>query len=193
MIRPVQIDQAAVVSHLLEGVELTPSDAAAIKGTRDSATLLAKLNELEAPTQAATAVIAKVNSWRDGRSSLRAIDILSPRRPKFVYFDDYDSMPGLVSIPDLVKKRDDEELTRSEQAVVSLLAAAGADLEDFLEPESHEHLVRDSENASNAISEEVFEYWSQNKQLAVKIRLMDKPDTGAVPPLNKAPLLQIRG
>lgn len=188
----VQIDQVAVVSHLLKGVELTPSDAAAIEGIKDSATLLDKLKNLEAPTQAATAVIAKVNSWRDGRASLQAIKILSSRRPKFVYFDDYDSMPGLVSIPDLVSKRDDEELTRSEQAVVSLLAAAGADLEDFLEPESQEHLVRDSENASNAISEEVFEYWSQNKQLAVKIRLMDKPDTGALPPLDKAPLLQIR-
>lgn len=188
----VQIDQAAVVAHLLKGVELTPSDAATIEGSKDSATLLDKLKSLETPTQAVTGVIEKVNSWRDGRASLQAIKILSSRRPKFVYFDDYDSMPGLVSIPDLVTKRDDEELTRSEQAVVSLLAAAGADLEDFLEPESQEHLVRDSENASNAISEEVFEFWSQNKQLAVKIRLMDKPDTGALPPLNKAPLLQIR-
>lgn len=188
----VQIDQAAVVAHLLKGVELTPSDAATIEGTKDSATLLDKLKSLETPTQAVTGVIEKVNSWRDGLASLQAIKILSSRRPKFVYFDDYDSMPGLVSIPDLVTKRDDEELTRSEQAVVSLLAAAGADLEDFLEPESQEHLVRDSENASNAISEEVFEFWSQNKQLAVKIRLMDKPDTGALPPLNKAPLLQIR-
>ncbi|SLF30827.1 Predicted ATP-binding protein involved in virulence [Mycobacteroides abscessus subsp. bolletii] len=188
----VQIDQAAVVAHLLKGVELTPSDAATIEGIKDSATLLDKLKSLETPTQAVTGVIEKVNSWRDGRASLQAIKILSSRRPKFVYFDDYDSMPGLVSIPDLVTKRDDEELTRSEQAVVSLLAAAGADLEDFLEPESQEHLVRDSENASNAISEEVFEFWSQNKQLAVKIRLMDKPDTGALPPLNKAPLLQIR-
>ena len=154
--------------------------------------MLAKLNSLEAPTAAATAVVKTVSAWREGRATLEAIDILSPRRPKFVYFDDYDSMPGLVSIPDLVAKRDNETLTRSEQAVVSLLAAAGADLEDFLEPESQEHLVRDSENASNAISEEVFEYWSQNKQLAVKIRLMDKADPDSLPPLNKAPLLQIR-
>jgi predicted ATP-dependent endonuclease of OLD family len=101
-------------------------------------------------------------------------------------------MPGLVSIPDLVAKRDNESLTRSEQAVVSLLDSADVQLEDFLTPESHEHLVRDSENASNSISEEVFQYWSQNKNLAVKINLIEKAEPGAVAPLNAVPLLQIR-
>src|SRR5262249_7202160 len=47
------------------------------------------------------------------------------------------------------------------------------------------------ENASNAISDEVFEYWSQNKELEVELQIL-AAETGAEPPLNEGPILQIR-
>lgn len=188
----ISIDDASVVAHLTRDIELPPSDQSRLKEAADTESLLQILSTVEAKTAAATKAEETIKGWRDSRASLAAIDILTARRPKFVYFDDYDSMPGLVSIPDLVEKRDEETLTRSEQAVVSLLDAADVDLEDFLSPESHEHLIRDSENASNSISEEVFQYWSQNQNLAVKINLIEKAEKGAVAPLNAVPLLQIR-
>jgi predicted ATP-dependent endonuclease of OLD family len=188
----IPINDAAVVAHLTRDIELPPSDQARLEEATDAESLLQVLSSVEAKTTAAAQAEETIKGWRDSRASLAAIDILTVRRPKFVYFDDYDSMPGLVSIPDLVKKRDDETLTRSEQAVVSLLNAADVELEDFLSPESHEHLIRDSENASNSISEEVFQYWSQNQNLAVKINLIEKAEKGAIAPLDSVPLLQIR-
>lgn len=188
----ISINEASVVAHLTRDIELTPSDQARLKEAVDAESLLQVLSSVEAKTTAATKAEETILRWRGSRASLAAIDILTLRRPKFVYFDDYDSMPGLVSIPDLVEKRDEETLTRSEQAVVSLLDVADVELEDFLSPESHEHLIRDSENASNSISEEVFQYWSQNQNLAVKINLIEKAEQGAVAPLDSVPLLQIR-
>ncbi|MFE4542296.1 ATP-dependent endonuclease [Arthrobacter sp. NPDC056727] len=188
----VSINESAVIAFLTRDIELPPSEQTRLDGVTDLESLLSVLTSVEIPTPSVLEARSKIEGWRKSKASLAAIDILSKRRPKFVYFDDYDSMPGMVSIPDLVNKRDAETLTRSEQAVVSLLDAADVELEDFLSPESHEHLIRDSENASNSISEEVFQYWSQNKNLAVKINLIEKAETGAVPPLNSVPLLQIR-
>lgn len=188
----VRIDQGAVIAYLSQDIELPASDQIRLAKATKVASFLDVLSSVEAATAAVTAAISTIESWRESDPEYAAIDILTKRRPKFVYFDDYDSMPGRVSIPDLVAKRDADTLTRSEQAVVSLLDAAGAELEDFLTPESHEHLVRDSENASNSISEEVFQYWSQNKNLAVKISLIERAETDAVAPFTKVPLLQIR-
>jgi hypothetical protein len=188
----IKLDQSAVVSHLTRDIELPASEQTKLDKVATVAALLELLSTVETATAAVSETIETIQGWRKSDPELAAIDALNKRRPKFVYFDDYDSMPGLVSIPDLVAKRDNESLTRSEQAVVSLLDSADVQLEDFLTPESHEHLVRDSENASNSISEEVFQYWSQNKNLAVKINLIEKAEPGAVAPLNAVPLLQIR-
>ncbi|MGH3520952.1 MAG: ATP-dependent nuclease [Haloechinothrix sp.] len=100
-------------------------------------------------------------------------------------------MPGKVSIPDLIRKRDQDQLKRGEQALLSLLDMAGAELEDFRQNENHERLQRAIENASATISDEVFEYWSQNKELAVKLGVI-QPEAGAPAPLNEGPILWIR-
>lgn len=49
-----------------------------------------------------------------------------------------------------------------------------------------------AENASNSISDEVFEYWSQNKSLAVQMQVLDRTEPGAPAALRQPPLLQIR-
>jgi len=188
----VHVDEAAIVRHLWEGLELPPSSDADAKAAKTVADLVAVLEALDGPTPASQAVVAEVRSWHESRATLKAIDTLEKRRPKFVYFGDYDVMPGKVSVPDLIAKRDAGTLSKGEQALLALLQLAGVALEDFQTPESHEHLIRKMENASNAISDEVFEYWSQNKDLQVELRPLPQPEAGALPPLNNGPILQIR-
>lgn len=188
----IEVDEAVAVAHLREGLDLPQATQSAVDAATTTAGLVAALEAMEASTAAAAKVVETVGKWRQSRVTLAVIDALARRRPKFVYFGDYDSMPGKVSIPVLIRKRDDDELTRGEQGVMALLDMAGVALEDFLEPESHEHLIRDLENASNSISAEVFEYWTQNKNLSVRLDIIGKPEDGAVAPLDEGPLLQIR-
>jgi len=161
-------------------------DASTIDG------LVEILQGLESDTPTATATLEKIKAWRDSDPVLAAIDILSKRRPKFVYFGDYDVMPGKVSIPRLISHRDSGALERGEEALLALLSMAEVELEDFSSPDSHEHLIRQMENASNTISDEVFEYWSQNKELQVKLQVIATAELGAEAPLDQAPLLQVR-
>jgi hypothetical protein len=188
----VEVDDKAVVAHLRGAFELPPSTAAAAAQAATPAELAGVFEAMEGPTPQTEAAVEKIAAWRGRDATLRAIDILNARRPKFVYFGDYDSMPGKVSIPRLIAKRDSDDLTRGERALLALLALARVELEEFSSPESHEHLIRKLENASNAISDEVFEYWSQNKNLEVDLKVIPEPEPSALAPLGKGPLLQIR-
>lgn len=185
-------DESKAVAFLRRKID-APSALQASIDAETTVTGLRKIIAEEAQPSAEMAeALAITESWRGNSLVLALIDFLNRRRPLFVYFSDYDTMPGKVSIPDLIEKRDEEETTRGEQGVISLLDIAGVTLEDFLQPETHEHLIRDLENASNSISDEVFEYWSQNKNLAVKLTPIGQAEPNAVKPLDQPPLLQIR-
>ncbi|TGD88421.1 hypothetical protein BayCH28_11875 [Mycolicibacterium sp. CH28] len=188
----VPYNEIAAVDHLRAGLDLPSTTKTKVDSASSIKELIMALEEMEAPTAAVSKVMEKVGAWRKQRLVLALIDALERRRPRFVYFGDYDSMPGKVAIPDLVRKRDDETLSRGEQAVLALLDMASVGLEDFQDPESHEHLIRDLENASNSISSEVFEYWTQNTELAVRLEIIGRAESGAIPPFDEPPLLQIR-
>lgn len=187
-----QVDKEKVLHYLLDELDLPTTDKTKVESASTVNDLVDTLRNIESTTPTATATLEKIESWRDNNPALAAIDVLHKRRPKFVYFGDYDVMPGKVSIPRLISHRDSGALERAEEALLALLSMAEVELEDFSSPDSHEHLIRQMENASNAISDEVFKYWSQNKELQVKLQVIATAESGAEPPLDQAPLLQVR-
>jgi len=111
--------------------------------------------------------------------------------PKYVYFDDYSTMPGKVSIPNLIEKRDQGLIDRPKRALLALLSLIRALPEDFNDESNHERLIRELENAANSISDEVFKYWSQNKELSVDLKVLP-PEPGAEPPMDRGPIFCVR-
>lgn len=188
----IKVNEEAIVRHLRADIELPASTEGLAAAATTVAELLSAFQGMDGPTPATTAAVKKITSWRDSRPKRKAIDLLVGRQPRFVYFGDYDVMPGKVSIPDLIVSRDAETLSRGQEALLALLKVSGVELEEFLEPESHEHLIRSLENAANAISVEVFQYWTQNKDLRVKLEILASPEASAGPRAPQGPFLQIR-
>lgn len=185
-------NEAAIVEHLRSDLDLPSAATTAINATSKVTELLDALDGLEEPPAAATALAERIRAWRKEDVGLYLIDeYASPLMPKFVYFGDYDIMPGKVSIPDLICRRDDDTLERGELALLGLLNMADVNLEDFQKADNHERLIRELENSSNVISEEVFDYWSQNTDLEVQLEVLPVEE-GAVAPLDEGPILQIR-
>lgn len=112
--------------------------------------------------------------------------------PAFVYFDDYSAMKGRISIPDI--RRRSEQGTRLDDAdrtFMSLISLAGADLEDLDSQTNYEHVKAELESASISITDDVFEYWHQNRQLRVDFDLSNA-NPNDPPPLNEGTILHIR-
>ena len=151
--------------------------------------LIDALTALPEPTSQASELLGRVNAWRDRRVILHLIDE-HLNFPMFVYFDDYSTMPGKVSIPSLIQNRDEGIIDRGKRALLSLLALIKGKPEDFNDSSNHERLIRELENAANSISDEVFRYWSQNKDLSVELQVTG-PEPGALPPLDVGPIFHV--
>jgi predicted ATPase len=184
-------DEAVAVAHKIASLDLPSGDEVEARKSKTFADLLVFMNDLVEPNSAVRELIAEIGAWRDQRFTLHLIDRhLSPRLPRFFYFDDYNVMKGDVSIPNLREKQTNNTLTPADQTFLSLLATVNADLDD-LENNSYEALMRELEGAANGITDDVMKFWSQNKDLEVFIDV-SPADPNDEPPLNQGPVVHVR-
>jgi len=112
-------------------------------------------------------------------------------QPAFFYFDDYSIMPGAISIPHLRSLIAGKTLTEDYKAFLAFLEIAGVKLTDLETQADYERRKADLEAASISISDEVFAFWSQNKELEVELDLSDADPTQP-PPFNSGKIFRIR-
>ncbi|HSH41147.1 MAG TPA: AAA family ATPase [Arenicellales bacterium] len=93
---------------------------------------------------------------------------LRPRLPQFVYFNDYYQLRGQEDLQALKERLDSGELRTSDYAMLGLMKLARLDVEQLLNPGRTQLLINKLEGAGNAISQQMFRYWSQNPDLQVK-------------------------
>jgi len=91
--------------------------------------------------------------------------------PKFLYFAKCNIMDGRTAIETLTKNRKRGHLSGPERILVALLELVGTEPEHLSSIESSEELIADLEAASAPITDQIFEYWSQNAALRVSFRL----------------------
>lgn len=115
---------------------------------------------------------------------------LEPKLPQCVYFDDYRLLPGKVNIPSLLERRKNARLEESDKTVLALLRMAAIDVEQLVATASYEVSKAHLEAFSNSITDQVFEYWQQNKELDVEFDIRTDPTDQA--PYNNGPNLYIR-
>lgn len=188
-----KLDESVVAHHLTSGLDLPEEAGTDVRAASTIHDLVSALQELAEPTATATALLTRLKGWRQQRLALYVIDEhLAPALPRFVYFDEYSSMPGKVSIPSLIAERDSgSAIDRGKRALLALLSLIRGRPEDFNDESNHERLIRELENAANSISDEVFEYWSQNDDLSVDLKVL-APEPGAQAPLDRGPIFHIR-
>lgn len=173
------IDDLLVLRHLIAMSGLDPDRY--MKG--DVETTIAGL---AADDQAAAATtLATALNARDLASEVR--QHLSRRLPRFQYFDEYNILPGSVSVRRL-QTVSEEDLDSGERTALSLLRLAGVESEEFSEAE-YEPRKAALEAAANQLTDELFDYWTQNTDLSVELDIEFRPTPGSATP---EPWLQIR-
>lgn len=98
---------------------------------------------------------------------------ISPRLPRFWYFDEYHELPSRVSI-DAIHKNSiiGRELTKQElETAKALFELAGIELERLKDSTDFESFIAELEATSNEITDKIFEYWSTNKNLAIEFKI----------------------
>lgn len=111
--------------------------------------------------------------------------------PYFIYFGDYYTINGRISIQYLKQRRNSNQLDEADRTFLSLLELSGNKLEDFENQQNFEKLKAEMESASITITDQVFEYWTQNKQLEVEFAI-SPADPQDLPPLDQGTILHVR-
>jgi predicted ATPase len=136
-----------------------------------------EISKISSPSTAETNFINWFNQvFKDNDITCFAEKELIEYLPKFMYFSEYQKMPGKVAIDNYVSKASSAMLSSDEKVFEALLALANTTIDELRNATKLEDLINKTRGVSSKISREIFSYWSQNKHLKVDFRCdMAKP------------------
>jgi hypothetical protein len=117
------------------------------------------------------------NKWKwsnDSISEYVSRVYLKPNKPKFLYYDEYFSLPSRISIEKLENSNLDELKTAK-----AFFELADINTSEILESDDFEDFIAELEATEAIISEELFKYWATDKNLHITFQIDKKEDTDA--------------
>ena len=189
----VDADEQAVVRHICSGSGLPVEIVERAESASTCEQLVSILAGLDVKPPAVETLIRSVTErFRNGVEAAMVTEHLDSQMPAFVYFDDYSAMRGRISIQDIRRRSmNGGHLDDADRTFLALLTLVGADLDDLEGEMNYEHLKAELESASISITDEVFEFWHQNRQLRVEFDLSNA-NPNDPPPLNEGAILHVR-
>ncbi|MCF6287975.1 MAG: AAA family ATPase [Proteobacteria bacterium] len=101
---------------------------------------------------------------------------LDPNKPKFLYYDEYFTLPSRISI----EKLNNDELDDNElKTAKALFELADINTVEILESNDFEDFIAELEATEATISDELFKYWSSNNNLQITFQIDKKEETNA--------------
>ncbi len=184
------MDESVVVKHLIESAGLPQEIHQYVSAVGTWHDLRDRLQSIETANDAVDSLLNRLPET-DLRQQI-VLDHLESYLPVFVYFDNYSTMRGRISIEDIKKRMSNpSEIDDADRTFMALLSMVGSDLDDLEHETNFEYLKAELESASIGISDEIFEFWKQNKQLRVQFDL-GRANPNDPPPLNSGTILHVR-
>jgi len=188
----VETDEKRVVRNFLNSSNLPRVKKQKLRELETINELIAKLEKISNPSEPETELLGTLKEIFPNRNLQQTVaNIIKEKLPIFLYFANYYQLPGQVSIQDLQNKKSENELDFSDEVFLALLELAGTNCEDIDSMGRFEELIAELEAVSNRLSQEIFEYWSQNKHLEVKF-LFDHARPEDKPPFNEGYVFRTR-
>ncbi|WP_210730433.1 AAA family ATPase [Stenotrophomonas sp. PAMC25021] len=194
-----KVDEGPVLQFIRQQISTDASEAL------EGATQFSEVPEMLAETAltaADSAILQDVNrriaaAGSDWSSvvSMEVYQQIASSIPKFLYFSEYDLLPGKINLADLTDrvvkaKSDPKQLQPKHRAVLALLRMADVAVADLSTPSGYEELKAKIEGVSINLTDQVMEFWRQNEDLEVEVDI--KTDQSDEAPFNNGPNLYLR-
>ena len=167
----IEIDQARCLDNLANKHALDATERNVLHGIRDGAAADKALSALAERTTKQESLLNDIKKNRKSSFTLGVIDLLAARQPKFFFTSHFERMSGMVSIQKLQQDKQNKTVSVGDRIFLDFLEYAGTTLEELLETDRREALKAMCEAASNDITDEIFQFWSQNNALEVVIEI----------------------
>jgi predicted ATP-dependent endonuclease of OLD family len=100
--------------------------------------------------------------------------LVAPKMPKFLYYDEYYSLPSRISIEKLNDKSLEDKEYKTAKALFEL---ADINTDDIIESDNFEDFIAELEATEAIISGELFKYWQTNKNLNITFQIDKREET----------------
>jgi predicted ATP-dependent endonuclease of OLD family len=187
----IEVDHAKALEWLVSKHALDATERNVLHGVHDGPSADKALSGLAERTAKQEALLQDLKQCRKSRFDLAVIDVLSARQPKFFFTSHFERMSGMVSIQKLQQDKQNNTVSVGDKIFLAFLEYAGTTLEELQEADRREALKATCEAASNEITEEIFQFWSQNNALEVVIDI-DSGKTKDPAPFNTGTVAEIR-
>ena len=163
------VNSEAALEHLVKAVGLPQPHATEMleqkRTVEEMMEALAEAEQTEA-VQKLTPMLQKIS--KHDVSYVVYNDIIQPRIPKFLYFDEYYQMKGQDNLDALKNRVANKALEESDHPLLGLIELARLNLNQITDPRRTETLIARLEAAENQLTQKVLSYWSQNRHLRMK-------------------------
>ena len=162
------INTQAALSYILGTADLPASESDTLQ-SQDTVPKAIEFLKSRGSTEAIQKLLDRLQNIPDGNISKAIFDnIITPRLPKYLYFDEYYQMKGQDNLNALKSRRAQESLEEADEPLLGLIDLAGLDLDQLTDPGKTEALIASLEAAESQLSVKVLRYWSQNRHLRMK-------------------------
>jgi predicted ATP-dependent endonuclease of OLD family len=187
----IEVDHAKCLENMVSKHALDATERNVLHGVNSGPAADKALSGLAERSPKQEALLQDIKKCRGSNFTTGVIDVLSARQPKFFFTSHFERMSGMVSIQKLQQDRQNNTVSVGDKIFLDFLEYAGTTLEDLLDADRREALKAKCEAASNEITEEIFQFWSQNNALEVVIEIdTGKPKDPA--PFNSGMVADIR-
>jgi len=168
------IDYKKAIENLIVDAKFNVAEKSQIKSPGNTQELRKILSEIPTLTEKQAQLLARIDNL-PGKCILGQVRAkLQEKLPKFMYFSNYDRMSGEVRLEHLQQHYDDKSLFTDEELsgdrlFYEFLEYAGVSVAEILGEKTYEPFSAKLQAASNMLTDQILDYWSQNPYITVKV------------------------
>lgn len=190
----ISFDLPKAIANALDAARLDAEERAPLVGGLQHTTQLVEaLTKLSPRTDKQEALLKRLQAYSSFNAKITSM--VAPSLPQFMYFSSYDRMDGAVQIERLQGLVANNQLGadehRGNRLFKEFLEFAGVPLDDILKVTTYETFNAKLQAASNNITDQILDYWTQNPDLAVEVRI-EQHKPGDPAPFNAGTIARAR-
>ncbi len=187
----IKLNEKNIVDHLCDSHNLEAGEKSIVGSCNTTQELYKKIEASSSDSEKLNTLKERIEGYPDKRADLGAIDILFEMMPSFVYFSHYSRMSGAISIDQYKADEDNSDIKEGDKIFSDFLSFAGTSIDEIEDADKYEEFKAKIESASNRITDQIFEYWTQNTNLEIEFEV-GRGKSGDQPPFNSGTVMQAR-
>lgn len=180
-----EINFSKALEQLYTRFSLDESERSVLTGVSTTSELINAVAKLSSPTERHEQLKAHLKIT--GAVTHHIATLVRAMLPKFMYFAAYDRMDGAIQLEQTRTLIANEQINldahRGTRLFAEFLDYAGVSIDDITQVTTYETFNARLQAASNNITDQVLEYWTQNPDLSVAVRV-EQARPGDPAPLN---------